>query len=89
MKEKEYIVRGSTANLINLPTEILKITGWKINEKVVVEQSELELPNGEKINEVFIVKAEDGKRLIKMAEENHENLKDSFDSGFFDDEAEA
>ena len=61
----------------------------EIPTKSLKSRLDLYFDEWEKINEVFIVKAKDGRKLIKMAEENHENLKDSFDSGFFDDEAEA
>ena len=83
MKHKKYIVRCSSDEVINIPKEVKNALGWKINEEVNIIG--VEMPVSDRVFDAIIIQKVSDTKDIEYQQE----LKDSFNSGLFDEEAEA
>ena len=84
MKLKKYKVRCSSDGIINIPKEIKNALGWKIGEEVHILESETFITDTETFKSISVQKISDTER-----EDYQEELKDSFEAGMFNKEAEA
>ena len=84
MSNKKYKVRCSSNGVINLPKEVFKKIGWKINEEVHVIETKTIFHNDETFKGLTVQKVSDTER-----EDYQETLSESIMDGHCNEEAEA
>ena len=84
MSNKKYKVRCSSNGVINLPKEVFKKIGWKINEEVHVIETKTYFNEDETFKGLTVQKVSDTER-----EDFQEKLRENIIDGYCNEEAEA
>ena len=84
MGDKKYKVRCSSNGVINLPKEVFKKIGWKINEEVNIIETKTIFHNDETFKALTVQKVSDTERY-----DYQETLSESIMDGHCNEEAEA